>query len=152
MNLGKDIYDEEYKDYIKKKGMTEDCLEDSENNEDYSCRKDSKIYVNCKLQVEFDTKNKIIYLYPGKCQYFTVDVLKSCDDVTIKYNDDYSKNGICGNLGIYRIVKSGILVETYCKLDTKKKDILNFTAIDNCTKECYDFVVVFCSSPCRCHC
>lgn len=152
MNLGKDLYDEEYKDYIEKKGVTEDPLEDSENIEDCSFEKEPKIYVNSELKVEFDTKNKIIYLYPGKCQYFTVDVLKSCDDVTIKCKEDYSKNGIYGNLGIYRIVQSGILVETYCKLDTKKKDILTFTAIDNCTKECYDFVVVFCCNSCRSYC
>lgn len=146
MSLGKDIYDEEYKDYIK-----EDSLEDSENIEDYSCSGNPKIYVNCKLKVDFDTKNKMIYLYPGKSQYFTVDVLKSCGDVIIKYKDPYSEKGICGNLGIYRIIQSGIIVETYCKLDPKKNDILNFTAIDNCTKESYDFVVVFCFNPCRFH-
>ncbi|MFT8351642.1 hypothetical protein [Clostridium saccharoperbutylacetonicum] len=146
MSLGKDIYDEEYKDYIN-----EDSLDDSEKIEDYSCNGDSKIYVNCKLKVDFDTKNKMIYLYPGKFQYFTVDVLKSCGDVIIKYKDSYSEKGICGNLGIYRIIQSGIIVETYCKLDPKKNDILNFTAIDNCTKECYDFVVVFCFNPCRFH-
>ncbi len=169
MNLGKDIYDEEYKDYIKKKGITEDSLEDSENiedysssknredcsysenSEDYSCVKESKIYINCKLKVEFDTKNKIIYLYPGKCQYFTVDVLKSCGDVTIKYLGNCTENKICGNLGIYKIVKSGILVETFYKLDKRKKDILNFVAVDNCTGACHEFAVIFSCNQC-CYC
>ena len=112
----------------------------------------SKIFVNCNLKVDFDTKNKMIYLYPGKSQYFTVDVQRCCGDVTIKYNGNYQSRGICGNLGIYHLVQSGIIVETYCKLDPRKNDILNFTAIDECTKECYDFVVVFSSSSWGCCC
>ena len=148
MNLGKDIYDETHKDYIEKNEITDEFLEDDKNMEDYSHTEDSNIYVNCKLKVDFDTKNKMIYLYPGKSQYFTVDVSKCCGDVTIKYKGCYPKNGICGNLGIYRIVQSGIVVEAYSKLDCKKKDILNFTAIDQCTKECYDFDVVFSCNSC----
>ena len=110
----------------------------------------SKIFVNCNLKVDFDTKNKMIYLYPGKSHHFTVDVSKSCGDVTIKYKDCNQSKGIRGNLGIYHIVQSGIIVQTYCKLDPKKIDILNFTAIDECTKECSDFVVVFSSNLCGC--
>jgi len=118
--------------------------------EDHFHSEESKISVNCNLKVDFDTKNKMIYLYPGKSQYFTVDVPKCCGDITIKYNGCYQSRGICGNLGIYSIVQSGIIVETYYKLDPKKKDILNFTAIDECTRECYDFVVVFSSNSCGC--
>lgn len=118
--------------------------------DDCSYLEEPKIYVNCKLKVDFDTKNKIIYLYPGRSQYFTINVLKSCGDITIKYKGNYSSKGIHGNLGIYKIIESGILVETYNKLDTKKKDFLNFRAIDECTKEYYDFVVVFCCNSCGC--
>jgi len=118
--------------------------------EDYIHSEELKISVNCNLKVDFDTKNKMIYLCPGKSQYFTINVPKCCGDVTIKYTGCYQSKGICGNLGIYHIVQSGIIVETYCKLDTRKKDILNFTAIDDCTKECYDFVVVFSCNSCHC--
>jgi hypothetical protein len=123
--------------------------EDNEHKMDDHCPpEESKISVNCNLKVDFDTRNKMIYLYPGKFQYFTVDVPKSCGDVTIKYKGCYQSKGICGNLGIYHIVQSGIIVETYCKLDRRKNDILNFTAIDECTKECYDFVVIFGYNSC----
>ena len=125
--------------------------EDNEHKMDDHCPlEESKISVNCNLKVDFDTKNKMIYLYPGKSQYFTVDVQRCCGDVTIKYNGNYQSRGICGNLGIYHLVQSGIIVETYYKLDPRKNDILNFTAIDECTKECCDFVVIFCCNTCGC--
>lgn len=146
MNLGKYPYDEEYKDYINKMGESDEF----QDNEDCSCSKNTNIYVNCNLKVDFDTKNKVIYLYPGKFQYFTVDVLKSCGDVTIKNIDHCKDNKICGNLGIYKIIKSGILVESYFKLDKRKKDILNFVAVDNCTGECYEFAVIFSCRQCCC--
>lgn len=109
-----------------------------------------KMFVNCKLKVDFDTKNKMIYLYPGKSQYFTADILKCCGDVTIKYKGCYTNDGIRGNLAIYKIIESGIIAEAYSKIDPKKKDFLKFTAIDECTKECYDFMVVFSSNLCKC--
>lgn len=146
MNLGKYPYDEEYKNYINKMGVSDEFQED----QDCSCSEHTDIYVNCNLKVDFDKKNKVIYLYPGKFQYFTVDVLKSCGDVTIKNIDHCKDNKICGNLGIYKIVKSGILVETYFKLDKRKKDILNFVAVDNCTGECYEFAVIFSCRQCCC--
>ena len=125
--------------------------EDNERKMNDHCHPEElKISINCNLKVDFDTKNKMIYLSPGKSQYFTVDVPRCCGDVIIKYNGNYQSRGICGNLGIYSIVQSGIIVETYYKLDSRKKDILNFTAIDECTKECYDFVVVFSSNSCGC--
>jgi len=132
--------------------MVNEFNEENEHkmNDDFHSE-ESKISVNCNLKVDFDTKNKMIYLVPGKSQYFTVDVPKCCGDITIKYKGSYQSKGICGNLGIYSIVQSGIIVETYCKLNPKKKDILNFTAIDECSRECYDFVVVFSSNSC-CYC
>jgi len=151
MSINKDIYDEVHDEYIDDDKIFNKFSKDNDNKmEDYSQPEESKIYVNCNLKVDFDTKNKMIYLYPGKSQYFTVNVSKCCGDVTIKYKGHYSNKGICGNLGIYRIVQSGIVVETYCKLDPRKNDFLNFTAIDKCTKECYDFVVVFSCNSCGC--
>ena len=146
--IDEDIYDE----YIEKDKIYNKFPKDTDKKvKDYSQPDDSNIYVNCKLKVEFDTKNKMIYLYPGKSQFYTVDVSKCCGDVIIKYKGRYPKTGICGNLGIYKIVQSGIVVETYSKLDSRKKDILYFTAIDKCTKECYDFAVVFSCNSCGCY-
>ncbi len=145
----KDMCNEIHDKYIEEDEIAKIFLKDIDTKmEDYSDKLESKISVNCKLKVDFDTRNKMIYLYPGKSQYFTVDVSKCCSDVTIKYNGCYTKDGICGNLGIYRIVQSGIFVETYPKLNPRKNDFLNFTAIDECTKECYDFVVVFSCNSC----
>lgn len=126
------------------------CEENHEKLENNNHLVEPKISVNCNLKVDFDTKNKMIYLYPGKSQYFTVDTLKCCGDVTIKYQGCYTNDGIRGNLAIYKIIESGIIAEAYCKIDPKKKDFLKFTAIDECTKECYDFVVIFSSSLCKC--
>lgn len=146
----KDICDEIHDEYIEKNKIGDKPYKDNhKKTHDYPHIEESKIFVNCKLKVDFDTKNKMIYLYPGKSQYFTVDVSKSCGDVIVKYNGCYSSNRIYGNLGIYRIVQSGIFVETYPKLNPRKNDFLNFTAIDQCTKECYDFVVVFSCNLCK---
>lgn len=156
MNIDKDMFDEissidineddlykMFSEYSRKK------ISDGKNEND-SDLEEPKIFVNCKLKVDFDTKNKMIYLYPGKSQYFTVDALKCCGDVTIKYKGCYTNDGIRGNLAIYKIIESGIIAEAYSKIDPKKKDYLRFTAIDQCTKECYDFVVIFSSSLCKC--
>lgn len=150
--LDKDRCDEVHDEYIEEDKIINKFPRDNDKKmEEHFHLEEAKIYVNCNLKVDFDTKNKMIYLYPGKTQFFTVDVSKSCGDVTIKYQGCYTSKGICGNLGIYRIVQSGIVVETYNKLNPKKKDILNFTAIDKCTKECYEFVVIFSYNPCECY-
>lgn len=151
MNFINDPNDEEYREYIKNMGISEKYDEDDNKEDNCSCTDDSSIYASCNLKVDFDTKNKIIYLCPGKFQYFTADVLKCCGDVTIKYIGNCKEDKICGNLGIYKIVKSGILVETYYKLDKRKKDILNFVAVDNCTGECYEFAAIFSCNHC-CYC
>lgn len=179
MSINKDMYDEIYENFIKKNKVydkdicdeihdkyieddecddtniwSEICEEYMENNdkkiEVNSHKEESKISVNCKLKVGFDTKNKMIYLYPGKSEYFTVDVSKCCGDITIKCKGCNGKKETCGNLAEYKIVQSGIVAEAYAKFDPRKKDFLYFTAIDECTNECYDFVVVFSSNLCEC--
>lgn len=154
MKINKDIHfeindDKNYYIDDNEDEIINNFIDDDKEIEDFHDSDKAKIYVNCKLNVDFDTKNKAIYLCPGKFQYFTVNVSKSCGDVIVRYNGCYSSEGICGNLGIYKLVESGIVVETYYKLNPKKKDFLNFTAVDKCTKECYDFVVVFSYNPCE---
>lgn len=150
MSINKDINNDTLYDYIDEEKILN---KDYEKNTDECFHPEKpKISVSCNLKVDFDTENKMIYLTPGKAEYFTVNVPRCCGDVTIKYKGCYKDNRICGNLGVYHIVESGIIVKTYCKLDTKKNDILKFTAIDECTKDCYDFVVVFSSKPyCCCY-
>ncbi|WP_238916960.1 PfkB family carbohydrate kinase [Clostridium sp. YIM B02555] len=48
-------------------------------------------------------------------------------------------------------ISSGIFVDTYARLNPRKNDFLYFTATDECTKECYDFVVIFSCNSCRCY-
>lgn len=156
------IFDEIHDEYIEDDGSDEQNIwsdicdkyveDDDKKIEENSHKEESKISVNCRLKVGFDTKNKMIYLYPGKSEYFTVDVSKCCGDVTIKYKGCNGKKEICGNLAEYKIVGSGIVAEAYTKFDPRKKDFLYFTAIDECTNESYDFVVVFSSNLCECYC
>jgi len=150
MSKNKDINNDILDSYIDEEKILNENNE--KNTDECSHPKESKISVSCNLKVDFDTENKMIYLSPGKAEYFTVNVPRCCGDVTIKYKGCIQDNGIRGNLGVYHIVESGIIVETYCKLDPRKKDILKFTAIDECTEDCYDFVVVFSSKPyCCCY-
>ncbi|OOM74042.1 hypothetical protein CLPUN_41820 [Clostridium puniceum] len=152
MSINKDRYDNIHDKYIKEDKIVNKFPKDEDKKmENYSHKQESKISVNYKLKVNFDRKNKMIYLHPGKSQYFTIHVSKCRGDVTIKYKGCYQSNGICGNLGIYRIVESGIFVETYPKLNPRKNDFLTFTATDECNKECYDFVVIFSCNSCGCY-
>jgi len=75
--VDKDIFDKIHDEYIVEDKIVNNFLKDNDTKaEDFLHLEESKISINCKLKVDFDTKNKMIYLYPGKSQYFTVDVLK----------------------------------------------------------------------------
>ena len=72
--------------------------------------------INCDLEVTVGSKNKIIYVCPGKLQYFTASAICCYDDKTIEI--EYcgcntkcicGESVICGCLGYYKIVKSGII-------------------------------------------
>lgn len=136
------LCEESYEEDITKKNHIKNA---NEKYEKYTSEKELKILLNCNLKVDFDTKNKTIYLSPGKSQYFTVEVANCIGDVTIKYNGKHENNKIYGNLGVYRIVQSGIIVDAYSKPNTKDSDIFNFVALDESTDESYEFVVVFSS-------
>nr|WP_243145933.1 hypothetical protein [Clostridium chromiireducens] len=125
---------------------------DNKECEGYFNENDGKIRISCGLKVDIGTKNKMIYLYPGKSQFFTVDVSKCCGDVTIRYKGCYTDKGIKGNLARYRIVQSGIIADAYNRIDPRKKDVLHFIAIDECTKECIEFVVIFSCTLCEHYC
>lgn len=115
-----------------------------ENNENNTCQeKHPYIFISSNLEVEVENKNKTIYLLPGKVQYFKAKVLKSSGDVNVRYKGYYSEEGICGKLGIYRIVENGIIVKTYNRLNSKDVDTLSFTLTDNYTNECSETSLIF---------
>lgn len=123
----------------------EKCNDKSiETNKNNTCQeKHPYIFISSNLEVEVENKNKTIYLLPGKVQYFKAKVLKSSGDVNVRYKGYYSEEGICGKLGIYRIVENGIIVKTYNRLNSKDIDILSFTLTDNYTNECSETSLIF---------
>lgn len=123
---------------------------DCKNNDDHKKKENKCIVINCNLEVEIDPRNKIIYLCPGKVQFFTAKVLKSCGEVTIKYAENCCDGYICGKLGVYKIIENGIMVRTNNKLHCKDIDVLCFEATDACTNEYTKLAVVFSYDPCKC--
>lgn len=135
-----------------------------EKKGDHRCKLPS-IKINCDLQVEVGSKNKVIYVCPGKLQYFTANAICCSGDETIEieYTGHNTKcvygkeKVICGNLGFYKIVKSGIIFIPNKNLsefhdDWFPTDILPFKAKDKCDKD-VEFVVVFTFSRCvDCEC
>lgn len=118
--------------------------------------------INCDLEVIVESKNKIIYVCPGKLQYFTASAIccSGGEEIEIEYCGCDTKcicgeAVICGCLGYYKIVKSGIIFIPRRKLsefhdDWFPTDILCFKAKEKCdtvVKE-VKFDVVFTSSRC----
>ncbi|WP_017210506.1 hypothetical protein [Clostridium beijerinckii] len=110
--------------------------------------------INCNLEASIGNENKIIYVYPNKLQYFTASAICSsnCDTLEIIYTGCNKKCicdevFICGRLGYYKVVSSGIIFMPRHNL--KKllncgypSDILHFKAINKCGDK-IEFVVVF---------
>lgn len=141
----------------------EEFEEERENDrrKDHRCHIPS-MKINCDLEVTIGSKNKVIYVCPGKLQYFTASAICCCSggEIEIEYCGRNAKC-ICGEvvisgcLGFYKIVKSGIIFIPRHKLslfrdDWFPTDILCFKA-----KEKHDgvdrevkFDVVFTSSRC----
>jgi hypothetical protein len=119
--------------------------------EDHKDKKIVKASVNCKLEVSFNPKNKIIYVCPRKPQYFLVTSSKCCGQVSIKYtgcNYDCKTGQIIGDLGCYTLYDSGIVIHPFKNIHPGEIDTLNFTAKDDCST--YDFTVIFAYAPCEC--
>lgn len=106
-------------------------------------KEEKSVKVSCGLDVEVDPRDKVIYLTPGKLQFFTFNVIKSCGEVLIKSNNKCKAKIITGNLAEYKIFANGILVNSYRNLNYLRNDILIFTVIDECTKNKQEFAVVF---------
>ncbi|MVX65089.1 hypothetical protein GKZ28_15470 [Clostridium chromiireducens] len=110
--------------------------------------------ISSDLEVNIGNKNKTIYVVPEKLQYFTASALCSSDNgkIEIEYCGCNIKwicdeAFICGRLGFYKIVKSGIIFIPKRKLSKfidccYPSDILHFKAKDRCGEE-IEFIVVF---------
>jgi len=166
MPIGEDEdMDVEFKEEPKKE---KDCDIEKDFDREKDCRKCHvpPMKINCDLEVGVGTKNKIIYVCPGKAQYFTATAIKCSGDETIEieYIGDKKhcvkgedEGVIRGCLGVYRIVKSGIIFIPNRNLsefpdDWFPTDILCFKAKDKCEKD-VKFDVVFTFSRCvDCEC
>ena len=124
------------------------------------------IKINCDLEVNVGSENKIIYVCPGKLQYFTASAIKCSGDEPIEIQFCgcnkkcvYGETFIVGHLGYYKIVKSGIIFIPKRNLsefsdDCFPTDILHFKAKSKCDKD-VEFVVIFTFSrcvDCECRC
>ena len=122
------------------------------------------IKINCDLEVNIGSKNKIIYVCPGKLQYFTASAIKCSGDELIEIEfcgcnkkSVYGETFIVGHLGYYKIVNSGIIFIPKRNLSEFSDgcfptDILHFKAKSRCDKD-VEFVVIFTFSRCvDCEC
>ena len=102
----------------------------------------------------------LIYVCPGRLQYFTAKAIRCCGDESIEIEycgHNYVHDGVIyGCLGCYKIVKSGIIfipknnLSEYPK-HSYPKDILSFKVESRCHKD-VEFDVVFTYSRCECSC
>lgn len=134
---------------------------ETDESRDNSCRL-APMKINCDLEVTVGSENKVIYVCPGKLQYFTAIAICCSGDKNIEI-EYCGRNATCicgevvirGCLGFYKIVKSGIIFIPNSKLselhdDWFPTDILCFKAKEKCNgvvKE-VKFDVVFTSSRC----
>lgn len=170
-SLGLDIPEDEYEDEYEDKEEYEESEKKSKKERDDGEKKGHSCHVptmkiSCDLEVNVGSKNKVIYVCPGKLQYFTASAINCSGDETIEIQFCgcnrrcvYGETFISGRLGHYKIVESGIIFIPKRNLsqfpdDCFPTDILHFKAKSRCDKE-VEFVVVFTFSrcvDCDCHC
>jgi len=134
---------------------------EEEEDREFDMKKGHKCHVpamniNCDLEIEVGRENKAICVLPGRVQYFTASVICCSGDKTIEIEYcGHNAKCICGEvvikgcLGLYKIVKSGIIFIPRHRLsefsdDLFPTDVLCFKVKNRDLK----FDVVFTS--CRC--
>jgi len=157
-----DMLMEQYEDEdIELKAESKGRSEKERETDGAKCRRCDvpPMRISCDLEVRVGSKNKIIYVCPGKLQYFTATAKKCSGDETIEIEYcGHNTKCICGEavisgcLGFYKIVKSGIVFIPRRNLsrfpnDSFPTDILCFKAKSKCDKE-VKFDVVFTYSKC----
>ncbi|MBN1067209.1 hypothetical protein DVW02_04320 [Clostridium botulinum] len=106
---------------------------------------------NCNFEMHVNSENKMIYVCPGKAQYFLASSSKCCGPISVKYlghNYDERCKKIYGCLGTYFVFDSGIVIIPKKQLHPGAIDVLPFLAYDGCNY--YKFEVIFTYSPCEC--
>ena len=161
-SLGLDMQIDEYEDedeYEDDESEKESKKERKSDEKEEHCCHVPKMKINCDLEVNIKNENKIIYVCPGKLQYFTASAINCCGDETIEIEFcGCNKKCVCGEafisgrLGHYKIVKSGIIFIPKRNLselsdDYFPTDILHFKAKSKCKKD-VEFVVIFTFSRC----
>ncbi|MDU4951176.1 MULTISPECIES: CshA/CshB family fibrillar adhesin-related protein [Clostridium] len=109
--------------------------------------------VSCYLDVEVSPNNKIIYVCPGKKQFFPIKSNKCCGTVTLSYvGENFNSDGnyISGNLGKYTLLNSGILLSASCHLNPGDYDILSFKVNDSSCNTPFTLNAVFTYALCEC--
>ncbi|MBS5883953.1 hypothetical protein [Clostridium sp.] len=113
--------------------------------------KQTPLQANCKLEMHFESENKVIYVRPCRAQYFLLSAPKCYDNVNIKYmgaNYNERFNEIYGAIGNYYILNAGILLVSKRRIRPGAIDILPFVAYDGDTY--YRFEAVFNYVPYQC--
>ena len=107
--------------------------------------------IPCCTDVKVSDSNKIIYVSNGKDQFFPIKSKKSHGLVTLSYlgeNFNPDKNYISGNLGIYTLLNSGILLSASCSMKPGTYDILSFKVYDSSCDYPFTLNVVFAYELC----
>ena len=123
-----------------------------ECEEKWSYENQTSLQVNCKLEMHIEPKNKVIYVCPGKVQYFLTSSSKCCGPISVKYiGFNYSKRSskVSGILGNYYILNAGVLFIPKKHLKPGAIDILPLLAFDGCNY--YNFEAVFNYDPSQHH-
>lgn len=107
----------------------------------------------CSRDISASPKNSIIYVCPGRKQFYQFTALNCCGTVSLVYegqNFFSSSNAIIANLGTYTILNSGILLDAGCTIEPGTTDILTFQVTDSCCDTPYNIDIVFTYSVCEC--
>lgn len=112
---------------------------------------ETPLQANCRLEMHIGSENKVIYVWPGRAQYFLLSSLKCYENVNVKYmGDNYNErfSEIRGSIGNYYILNAGILLVPKRRIRPGAIDILPLVAYDGDTY--YRFEAIFNYAPYQC--
>ncbi|WP_061309173.1 hypothetical protein, partial [Clostridium botulinum] len=112
--------------------------EDQEEEKRWPHRKDVALSANCRLEMHVNPENEMVYVCPGKIQYFLASSSKCCGKINVKYlghhclgtHGGHKCIKVYGKLGKYLILDSGIVFIPYRHIQPGCIDILPFIAYD----------------------
>lgn len=107
---------------------------------------------SCSTNVGISPNNTIIYVCPGKRQFFSINSTNCCGVISLYYlgeNFNSSEGFIEGNLGNYTLLNSGILLDAPCNIQPGDYDVLSFQVVDSSCNLATILNVVFTYSACQ---